>query len=111
MGSPRRETDSGEEDFTSSRRGESSHSKWVIGVISTVIVGLAGWGILNDRDGVDRQISQLDKRIEAVEALALTTASNQAIQAERSRVQWDEVQRTLAEIKIDIKEVKREVKR
>lgn len=110
-GAPRRETDSGEEDFTSSRRGDSSHTKWVIGIVSATIVSLAGWGIINDRNTVERRLEQLDKRVEAVETLALTAVSNQAIQAERSRVQWDEVQRTLAEIKIDLKDVKREVKR
>lgn len=102
MASPRRESDSALEDHRSQRGGGglNGHTKWVVGVVSTAIVASLGWFVVTDRSGVER-------RLLANEILAISTAQAQRAYEAKSDARWEEIQRTLQEIKLDVKEVKR----
>lgn len=99
MASPaRRESDDEEKDYRSVRGGGgpfNGHTKWVIGVIGAGIVALASWGVSNDR-------AQVERRLTAVESLSMNLALSQS----KATQQLEEIQRTLGEIKADVREVK-----
>ena len=90
MGSPRRETDSEDEDYSRQRGGSFSlngHAKWVVSVVGAAILGVAGWGIQQDR-------AQVERRLLAVE----TTAAAVQMSQTRTEVQLEEIQHGLARI-------------
>ena len=107
MAQPRRKSDHYEEDHTPERgislhrRGLNGHTKWVVGVVSTAIVSALAFLLVQDRNGFER-------RLIAVEAATLEMTRYQSAHGAESAVRWDEIKRSLEEIKADLKEVKRQ---
>jgi len=108
MAPSRRRTDDTEDDYRKLRGGGpfNGHTKWVVGVVSAGIVTVLGWLLANDRNGFDRRLNAVEAHVVAVETLTRTTQASQQSHDLQSEARWDEIKRTLSEIKADVKEVK-----
>lgn len=90
MGAPRRETDAEDEDFRERRGGPlnlNGNTKWVISAALAAVLGVAGWGVQQDR-------AQVERRLNAVEAIGYSSQVTQA----RLETQLQEIQRSLDKI-------------
>ena len=90
MGAPRRETDSEDEDYSRIRRGPlnlNGSTKWIVTGVGAAVLSLAGWGVKQDRDQVERRLLATETSI----------YSAQLAQA-RLETQLGEIQRSLDKI-------------
>lgn len=102
MASPRRQTDSEDDDYRKLRGGSgplNGHTRWVVGVVSTAIIGALAFLLVQDRNGIDRRLS-------AVEQLSMVTAQSMRAHEGESVARWDEIRRSLDRIEKDISTIK-----
>lgn len=109
MGSPRRQTDSEEEDYTSHRGGRllNGHTRWVIGAVSAGILSLSAFLLVNDRNGIEKRLENAERRDDTFQVTLQQALQVQAATNAETQARWGEIQRTLLELKADLKEIKR----
>ena len=109
VASLRRDSDDERDDHRIERSGGglNGHTKWVVGVVSVGIVSALGWFAANDRQGFERRLQAVEAHVIAVDHLARQALATQQSQDLQSNARWEEVQRALARIESDVKEVKR----
>ena len=113
VASLRRRTDSEEEDYRSARRSSpfNGHVKWVVGTVGTVFVAALMALVARDRASIDRDQGVQDTRLTVVERAVTELATAQAADQATTIAFSGEVLRSLEELKADMKEVKRELRR
>lgn len=101
MAPPRRRTDEEQEDYSRLRGGSpfNGHTKWVVTVVSSAIVGALAFLLAADRNGIER-------RLTAVEQLAISTAQSQKVHESEGDARWEEIKRTLERIEADVRAFK-----
>ena len=85
----------------------NGHTKWVVGAVSTAILAVAAWGIQSDHASIIKRIEAGEVERTELRSQLILVLRDRAVDAAESRQFREETQRTLAEIKIDVKEVKR----
>ena len=112
MGHPRRQTDSDEDDFRTARRGGplNGHTKWIVTTVGALLVTALVALASRDRESIDKEQGVQNGRLSSVELAVVNLAATQASAQATTQAFREEVLRSLAEIKADVKEVKRNVR-
>lgn len=113
MAPPRRSSDNEEADYRNDRRAGgpfNGHTKWIVGVVGGLIVTALVTLASRDRASIDREQTDQNGRISKVESAVTNLAQLVVANSATDEAFRQEIRASLAEIKADIKDVKREVR-
>ena len=109
MAPPRRQTDDTEDDYRKLRGGGTlnGHTKWVVGVMGTLLITALVALAARDRNGIDREQAAQNAQISTIASSVSSLLATQAAARATSDAQWAEVNRRLQGIEDNVKDIKR----